>query len=58
MKPITITETGIPYEQIKKAIVRGQITVIRKGCKGQPTLLDANSPYLARLNKSVRELKH
>ena len=46
---------GITYEQYRKAVLRGQIIVLRKGIFGTSTLVDANSPYLLsrdRLNQS------
>lgn len=37
---------GISHNEYKRAVIRGEITVIRQGSIGTPTLIDSNSQYL------------
>ena len=46
-----VLEMGISYEEYRRAVLRGGITVVRRGRKDTPSLIDANSRYILNRDK-------
>lgn len=45
---------GISHNEYKRAVIRGEITVIRRGSMGIPTLIDSNSRYFLQYQNKLK----